>query len=36
MLEMLCDAGFDRVERRLLSRGLAQLVVVTRAGMGER
>jgi demethylmenaquinone methyltransferase/2-methoxy-6-polyprenyl-1,4-benzoquinol methylase len=30
MLSMLCDAGFDRVERRLLSRGLAQLLVVTR------
>jgi demethylmenaquinone methyltransferase/2-methoxy-6-polyprenyl-1,4-benzoquinol methylase len=30
MLEMLCDAGFDAVERRMLSRGLAQLLVATR------
>jgi demethylmenaquinone methyltransferase/2-methoxy-6-polyprenyl-1,4-benzoquinol methylase len=35
MLEMLCDAGFDRVERRLLSRGLAQLLIVTRAEVGS-
>jgi demethylmenaquinone methyltransferase/2-methoxy-6-polyprenyl-1,4-benzoquinol methylase len=35
MLEMLCDAGFARVERRLLTRGLAQLLVLTRAGVRE-
>lgn len=31
MLEMLADAGFDQVNRQLLSTGIAQLVTATRA-----
>ncbi|HEX2577720.1 MAG TPA: ubiquinone/menaquinone biosynthesis methyltransferase [Aquihabitans sp.] len=31
MVEMLAGAGFERVERRLLSTGIAQLVTATRA-----
>jgi hypothetical protein len=31
MLEMLADAGFEQVNRQLLSTGIAQLITATRA-----